>query len=110
VALALEVVADVADSVEGLAVGVGNVPVEVALAGVDRAGVTAVHRDDDVGGMHHTGGELLRVGHGESDAAFGEHREHPLVGVGEVVGQGEVVASWTGGRDCTGHRWSLRWG
>jgi hypothetical protein len=39
--------------------GVGEVPVEVPLAGEDRAGVAAAHGDDDVGGLDLAGGKGL---------------------------------------------------
>lgn len=48
--LALDLVADGADIVDGLAGGVVQGPVEVPRAGEDRAGVAAAHGDDDVGG------------------------------------------------------------
>jgi hypothetical protein len=41
----VDVLANRADLVEGLAWGVGEVPVEVALAGEDGAGVAASHGD-----------------------------------------------------------------
>ena len=56
-----DVVADRADRVDGLAGRVGQVPVLVALAGEERAGVAAAHRDDDVGGLD----DLVGPGLGE---------------------------------------------
>src|SRR5918993_4631285 len=55
----VDLVADRADCVDALACGVGELPVEVALAGEDRAGVTAAHRDDDYGGLDGVGGAQL---------------------------------------------------
>ena len=48
--------------------GVAHLPVEVALAGVDGAGVAAAHGHDDVGGAHDVVGERLRETGGEVDA------------------------------------------
>jgi hypothetical protein len=48
----VDVVADAPDDLERLAGGVVELPVEVALAGEDRAGIAAAHRDDDVAGLH----------------------------------------------------------
>src|SRR5216683_1831932 len=45
----VDFVADVADRFQVLVFGVLEVPVLIALAGIDRAGVTAAHRDDNVG-------------------------------------------------------------
>jgi hypothetical protein len=51
---------------------VGEVPVQVALAGVDRAGVTAAHSDHDIGGLHLAGGQWLGelAGDVEADSAM----------------------------------------
>src|SRR5215211_3867450 len=57
----LKFVADVAHSLDRLAVRVGHGPVQVALPGIDRAGVAATHGDDDVRGVHHVVGERLGV-------------------------------------------------
>jgi hypothetical protein len=46
----VDLIADAADDVEGLACGVGQIPVEVALAGIDGAGISASHGDHDVRG------------------------------------------------------------
>ena len=56
-----DLVADGADGVDALAGGVVERPVLVALAGEDRAGVAAAHRDDDVGGPDDLVGPRLRV-------------------------------------------------
>src|ERR1039457_1553783 len=47
----MDLVADRAHPIQAQARRVGQVPVEVALARVDRAGVPAAHRDDDVGAL-----------------------------------------------------------
>jgi len=46
------VVADRPDLLDPQPGGVGKLPVEVALAGIDEAGVAAAHGDDHVGGCH----------------------------------------------------------
>ena len=48
--------------------GIVDRPVLVSLAGVDRAGVAAAHRDHDVGGAHDLIGERLRELLGHVDA------------------------------------------
>ena len=58
---AADLVADRADGVDAEAGGVVELPVLVALAGEDRAGVAAAHRDDDVGGPDDLVGPRLRV-------------------------------------------------
>jgi hypothetical protein len=60
------------DLLDGLAGGVGEVPVEVALARVDRTGVTAAHGDDDVGAASRLVGERLGELLGHVEPAFGE--------------------------------------
>jgi hypothetical protein len=47
--VAVDLVADAADPVQRLAVRVGDVPVQVAFARVDRASVAAAHGDHHVG-------------------------------------------------------------
>jgi hypothetical protein len=47
----VDVVDDGADRLDGQAGGVLELPVEVALAGIDGAGITAAHGDHDVGGL-----------------------------------------------------------
>jgi hypothetical protein len=64
----VDVVADGADRVEVLAGGVGELPVGVAPAGEDGAGVAAARGDDDVGGFDGVGGELLGERRGQVDA------------------------------------------
>src|ERR1700691_5386688 len=56
-----DVVADGADGGEVEACGVGEVPVEVALAWVEGAGVAAAHGDHDVSRLHLAGGQGLGV-------------------------------------------------
>ena len=55
----VELVADPAHRLEVLAGRVVELPVLVALARVDRAGIAAAHRDHDVGGAHDLVGERL---------------------------------------------------
>ena len=55
----VDVVADGPDLVEGLTGGVGELPLEVALAGEDRAGVSSAHGDHDVSGRDGDGGQAF---------------------------------------------------
>jgi hypothetical protein len=55
----VDLVADAADGLDGLPGRVGQVPVEIALAGVDGAGVAAAHGDDDGGGLDLVAGQRL---------------------------------------------------
>ena len=66
----------------GLAGGIVDLPVEIALAGVDRAGVTAAHRDHDVGGLHDFVGERLRELLGEVEADLLHRRDDGRVDLG----------------------------
>src|SRR5215217_1490276 len=72
---ASDVVANSPDAVEIGVGGVVDIPVLVAFAGVDRAGVAA-HRDHGVGGLHdlvgHRLGELLA----DIQAELGHRRHH----------------------------------
>jgi methyltransferase (TIGR00027 family) len=71
-----------------LAGRVGEVPVEVALAGMDRARVPAAHGDDHVGGA----GDLVADGFGELlggiESAFGEDRGDRRVDLVARLGPG----------------------
>ena len=55
----LDLVADPSDLLDGLPGWVGEVPIQVSFAGKHRAGVSAAHRDDDVGGHDDVVGEGL---------------------------------------------------
>ena len=55
-----DLVADRADLVDAEAGGIVELPVLVALAREERAGVAAAHRDDDVGGPDDLVGPRLR--------------------------------------------------
>ncbi len=73
----------------GRRAGSGEVPVEVALAGVDRAGVPAAHGDHHVRGMDHVVGERLGELLRQIEADFGHHRHNggiDLVGGGGTGG------------------------
>src|SRR5581483_9081439 len=63
-----DVVADCTDNLDGLAGGVGELPVLVALAGKDRAGVTTAHGDDDIAFLGGGVVELLGVFGSDVDA------------------------------------------
>src|SRR5688572_3370090 len=54
-----DVLADGADGGEVLAGGVGDGPIDVPRAGMDRATVAAAHRDDEVGSAHDLVGQRL---------------------------------------------------
>jgi ACR3 family arsenite transporter len=58
----VDVIADGADGFEWLVDGVVDVPVEVPLAGIERAGVAAAHGDDDVCGARDLVGERRSPG------------------------------------------------
>ena len=55
-----DIVAYWSDVFEREASGVWQLPVEVALAGVNGAGIAAAHRDHNVSGLYLIGGEPLR--------------------------------------------------
>ena len=74
-----------ADGVEVLAGRIVELPVLVALAGVDRAGVAAAHRDHDVGGAHDLVGERLRELLAHVDAELGHRLDDGRV---DLVGRG----------------------
>src|SRR5699024_10745908 len=59
---------DRSDGLDALSGGVVELPVFVAFAGEDRAGVAAAHRDDDIGCSHGVGGEELGALGGDIDA------------------------------------------
>src|SRR5665647_850236 len=81
----LDLVADGAYGVDALAGRVGEHPVLVPLAGVERAGVAAAHGDDHVGGFDGFGGEDLGLLGREVDALL----EHGLThgGVDRLCGR-----------------------
>src|SRR5687768_11160948 len=68
---ALDLVPDRAHRVNAPAVRVVKLPVLVALAGIERAGIAAAHGDDDVGGPHRLLGPRLGVLPGDVDADLG---------------------------------------
>src|SRR5690625_357093 len=70
---ALDVVSDGAHGVDALPGGVVELPVLVALAGEDRAGIAAPHRDDHVRRSYGIGGEELWAFGGDVDPDLG-HR------------------------------------
>jgi hypothetical protein len=99
-------VADGADGVEGEAGRVREVPVLVALAGVDGAGVATAHGDDDTGGLDLSSGqrfgELARdveadLGHG------GDHGGVEFAGGLGACGGDEDAAGGVVAEECGGH-------
>ena len=68
---AFDFVADGADVFDALSCRVLDVPVLVAFAGEDRAGIPAAHRDHDVGGPDGFVGPRLGELSGDVDAALG---------------------------------------
>src|SRR5690606_6630475 len=70
---AADVVSDAAHGGGVLTGGVVELPVLIALAGEDRAGVAASHRDHDVGLPHGIGGESARCVCGDVDSLLGHH-------------------------------------
>jgi len=107
----VDIVADGADGGDVESGRVGDVPVEVALAGVDGAGVAAAHGDDDVGGLDLVAGQWLGVlagqvepdlGHGGDDGGvelaggLGSGRGDPDAAVGLVVSYASGGASGSG--------------
>src|SRR5918996_1221125 len=75
----VELVADPPHRLEVLAGRVVELPVLVALARVDRAGVAAAHRDHDVGGPHHFVGQRLGEFLAHVDAELLERRDRVRV-------------------------------
>ena len=72
----LDLVASRADLRRRAALGVGQVPVDVALAGDVGALVAAAHRHHDVGPLGVLAAELVRDPAGEVDAQFGHRLDH----------------------------------
>ncbi len=75
--------------------GSSRIPVLVPLAGEDRAGVAAAHRDDDIGGADDLVGPRLRVLGGDVDAAFGHRGDRGRVDLDAGFG-----AAGPGDRRC----------
>src|SRR5439155_6705499 len=71
-----DLVADFAHGSEALAGRVLELPVLVALARIDRAGVPAAHRDHGVGGPYDLVGQRLRKLLGEIDPDLGHRLDH----------------------------------
>src|SRR3954452_4677017 len=74
-----ELVADAADRLDVLAGGVLDVPVLVALAGIDRAGVPTAHRDHRVGGADELVGHRLRELLGDIESHLIHRLDHRRV-------------------------------
>src|SRR5664280_1594804 len=72
----VDVVTDPADLGEWAVLRVGQVPVEVPLAGIDRAGIPASHGDHHVGGLHDVVGERLGEGPGQVQPELAHHLDH----------------------------------
>jgi hypothetical protein len=83
-----DVVADRADVVERESGGIGQVPVEIALAGEDRARVPAAHRDDDVGCLHVPGRQRLGELRGDVQADLGHRLNDGRVQLAGRLGAG----------------------
>ncbi|HEX6454457.1 MAG TPA: hypothetical protein VF060_33975 [Trebonia sp.] len=66
-----DLVGDRPHFIDGKPGRIGEVPVEVSLAGEDRAGTTAPHGDHDIGGLHLAGSERLEMLTGDLEADFG---------------------------------------
>ena len=83
---ALDLVADGTDRLHALACRVVQLPVQVPLAGEDRAGVAAAHGDADVRLLDRVHGEDLRRFGRDVDAHLGHDRDgggiDPVAGVG----------------------------
>jgi hypothetical protein len=81
----VDLVADRADVIDGLASGVLQLPVQVAPARQDRAGVAAAHRDDHAGCLDGFGGQRLRELLGQVKAHLVHDRDDCGV---DAVGRG----------------------
>ena len=81
-----DVVADGSNLRGRLALGVREIPVDVALAGDVRARVAAAHRDHDVGLLGQLAAETLRAAVGEVDAKLVHHLDDLWVNVSVGVG------------------------
>src|ERR1041385_6238729 len=77
-----DVVANLAHLFEAEAGRVDEVPVDVPLAGKDRARVAAAHRHDDLGPGDFLVGDRLRLAVGDVDVDLLERLDHGLVEVG----------------------------
>jgi hypothetical protein len=103
---AFDLVADRADVRDVYACRAGQVPVFVAAAGEDGAGVAAAHGDDDVGGADDLVGPRLGVLAGDVDAALGHRRDgrrvDPAGRVG-AAGPGDRVVGGEVGEEPQGH-------
>ena len=93
---ATDLVADRPHRVDALAGGVVELPVLVALAREERAGVAAAHRDDDVGGLDDLVGPRLGELVGDVDADLGHRRDrrrvHLVAGLGAARPRDRPVA------------------
>src|SRR5690625_3769707 len=72
-----DVVAHLANGIDVLACGVGECPVFIAIAGEERAGITAAHGDDHVRCLYGLGGEDLGslIGDVDTDLGHGLDRD-----------------------------------
>src|SRR5690625_714372 len=103
---AADVVADLADGLDALAGGVGQLPVLVADTGEVRADVAATHGDDDVGGFHGVGGEDFGLVGGDVDAKLLHRLDSDgvdLVGRGGPGGADLDLPLGQGGHEAGGH-------
>src|SRR5258708_12342034 len=68
------VIANLSNARDRQTARVGQLPVDVALAGDDWAGIAAAHRDDNVSPLRQVGGQQLRFAPPQVDPLFA----HPL--------------------------------
>src|SRR4029453_17461027 len=87
---AVDLVADAADDLDGLAGGVLELPVLIALARIDRAGIATAHGDDHIRGLDRGLGERLGELPGQIDAQLAHGRYHRRVEPVSRVGAGRA--------------------
>src|SRR5215218_1183612 len=92
-----DLVSNPANRVEVLAGGVLELPVLVALAGIDGAGVPAAHRDHDVGDADRVVREGLWVLPAQIHPNLGHRLDHPGVELLRGVAAGRANVNPTGG-------------
>jgi MFS family permease len=92
-----DLIAGRADLVKRAALGIGQVPVDVALAGDERARVAAAHRHDNIGLDGELGREPLRASVRQVDPELAHDLHdgwmHPPVRVGFATGRQRVMSA-----------------